>query len=110
MQSWYSIISKNPTLSIYIWIIFCIMPFFFIIQSFSFWQMILGTVLIVLYFICHRFSFLSKNGLVYMWISFQMVLNIVMTLMFGHIYLQSFTASFIVNIPKPLGSLRSYQL
>ena len=59
MQSWYSIISKNPTLSIYIWIIFCILPFFFIIQSFSFWQMIVGTFLILLYFMCHRFSFLS---------------------------------------------------
>ncbi len=110
MQSWYSIISKNPTLSIYIWIIFCILPFFFIIQSFSFWQMILGTVLILFYFICHRFSFLSKNGLVYMWISFQMVLNIVMTLMFGYVYLSLFTAFFIGNIRKPVGFYIMYGL
>ena len=110
MQSWYSIISKNPTLSIYIWIIFCILPFFFIIQSFSFWQMILGTFLILLYFLCHRFSFLSKNGLVYMWISFQMVLNIVMTLMFGYVYLSLFTAFFIGNIRKPVGFYIMYGL
>ncbi len=110
MQSWYSIISKNPTLSIYIWIIFCILPFFFIIQSFSFWQMILGTVLILFYFICHRFSFLSKNGLVYMWISFQMILNIVMTLMFGYVYLSLFTAFFIGNIRKPVGFFIMYGL
>ena len=110
MQSWYSIISKNPTLSIYIWIIFCILPFFFIIQSFSFWQMIVGIILIILYFICHRFSFLSKNGLVYMWISFQMVLNIVMTLMFGYIYLSLFTAFFIGNIRKPVGFYIMYGL
>ena len=110
MQSWYSIISKSPTLSIYIWIIFCILPFFFIIQSFSFWQMVLGTVLILFYFICHRFSFLSKNGLVYMWISFQMLLNIVMTLMFGYIYLSLFTAFFIGNIRKPVGFFIMYGL
>jgi len=110
MQSWYSIISKNPTLSIYIWIIFCILPFFFIIQSFSFWQMIVGTFLILLYFMCHRFSFLSKNGLVYMWISFQMVLNIVMTLMFGYVYLSLFTAFFIGNIRNPVGFYIMYGL
>ena len=110
MQSWYSIISKNPTLSIYIWIIFCILPFFFIIQSFSFEQMIVGTFLILLYFMCHRFSFLSKNGLVYMWISFQMVLNIVMTLMFGYVYLSLFTAFFIGNIRKPVGFYIMYGL
>ena len=110
MQSWYSIISKNPTLSIYIWIIFCILPFFFIIQSFSFWQMILGAVLIVFYFICHRFSFTSKNGLVYMWISFQMVLNIAMTLMFGYVYLALFTAFFIGNVRRPVGFFIMYGL
>lgn len=110
MQSWYSIISKNPTLSIYIWIIFCILPFFFIIQSFSFWQMIVGTLLILLYFMCHRFSFLSKNGLVYMWISFQMVLNILMTLLFGYVYLSLFTAFFIGNIRKPVGFYIMYGL
>jgi two-component system, NarL family, sensor histidine kinase DesK len=110
MQSWYSIISKNPTLSIYIWVIFCILPFFFIIQSFSFWQMVLGTVLILFYFICHRFSFLSKSGLVYMWISFQMILNIVMTLMFGYVYLSLFTAFFIGNIRRPVGFFIMYGL
>ncbi len=72
--------------------------------------MILGTVLILLYFICHRFSFLSKNGLVYMWISFQMVLNILMTLMFGYVYLSLFTAFFIGNIRKPVGFFIMYGL
>lgn len=110
MQNWYTIISKNPTLSIYIWIIFCILPFFFIIQSFSFWQMVIGAAIIVLYFICHRFAVLSKTGLVYMWISFQMTLNIVMTLLFGYIYLALFTAFFIGNIRKPVGFFIMYGL
>lgn len=110
MQTWYSIIPKSPTLSIYIWIIFCIMPFFFIIQSFSIWQIILGISLVFFYFLCHRFSFNSRRGLVYMWLSFQMVLNILMTLFFGYIYLSLFTAFFIGNIRQPVGFYIMYGL
>ncbi|MBD8038753.1 sensor histidine kinase [Solibacillus sp. A46] len=110
MQTWYSIIPKSPMLSIYIWIIFCIMPFFFIIQSFTLWQIILGINLILAYFLCHYFSFTAKPGLKYMWISFQMVLNIVMTLVFGYVYLSLFTAFFIGNIKQAVGFYIMYGL
>ena len=110
MQTWYSIIPKSPMLSIYIWIIFCIMPFFFIIQSFTLWQIILGINLILAYFLCHYFSFTAKPGLKYMWISFQMVLNIVMTLVFGYVYLSLFTAFFIGNIRQAVGFYIMYGL
>ncbi|MFF5996628.1 sensor histidine kinase [Lysinibacillus sp. KU-BSD001] len=110
MQTWYSIIPKSPWLSIYIWIIFCIMPFFFIVRAFSPLYVGLGIVLILLYFLCHKFSFQSKNGLVYMWLSFQMVLNIVMTLLFGYIYLSLFTALFIGNIRQTVGFYIMYGL
>lgn len=110
MQSWFSIIPKSPWLSVYIWIIFCIMPFFFIVQKFSIGYIILGTCLILFYFFCHLFAVRSTNGLVYMWISFQMVLNIVMTLTFGYIYLSLFTAFFIGNIRRPVGFFIMYGL
>lgn len=110
MQTWYSIIPKSPMLSIYIWVIFCIMPFFFIMQSFTLWQIIAGVVMIVVYVLCHRFSFGSRPGLKYMWISFQMVLNIAMTLMFGYVYLSLFTAFFIGNIRQPVGFYIMYGL
>ncbi|MGE7984669.1 sensor histidine kinase [Solibacillus sp. NPDC093137] len=110
MQTWYSIIPKSPMLSIYIWIIFCIMPFFFIIQSFTLWQIILGITLIFSYFLCHYFSFSARPGLKYMWISFQMLLNIAMTLVFGYVYLALFTAFFIGNIKQPVGFYIMYGL
>lgn len=110
MQTWYSIIPKSPMLSIYIWIIFCIMPFFFIIQSFTLWQIIVGIILIVAYFLCHYFSFGARSGLKYMWISFQMVLNIIMTLLFGYVYLALFTAFFIGNIKQAVGFYIMYGL
>ncbi|MEG0383178.1 sensor histidine kinase [Solibacillus cecembensis] len=110
MQTWYSIIPKSPMLSIYIWIIFCIMPFFFIIQSFPLWQIITGIAFILFYFLCHYFSFRARTGLKYMWISFQMVLNIVMTLLFGYVYLSLFTAFFIGNIKQSVGFYIMYGL
>lgn len=110
MQSWYSIIPKSPWLSIYIWIIFCIMPFFFIVRSFSPLYIGLGLVMILLYLLCHKFSFQAKTGLVYMWISFQMILNVAMTLMFGYIYLSLFTAFFIGNIRQTVGFYIMYGL
>ncbi|MFP3917049.1 sensor histidine kinase [Lysinibacillus telephonicus] len=110
MQSWYTTLPKNRWVSIYVWIIFCILPFYFIIRSYSFIQITIGIVLILLYFLSHRFSSKSKNGLVYMWVSFEMVLNIAMTLMFGYVYLSLFTAFFIGNIRSTVGFYIMYGL
>ncbi|MDH5164545.1 sensor histidine kinase [Heyndrickxia oleronia] len=103
MQSWYAILPKNPWISIYVWVIFCIMPFYFIIKSFSLIQIIIGVMLILLYFLSHYLSFHSKNGLVYVWIIFEIFLNLCMTLLFGYVYLSLFTAFFIGNIRNPVG-------
>ncbi|CAM5217528.1 Two-component system sensor histidine kinase DesK OS=Ureibacillus acetophenoni OX=614649 GN=SAMN05877842_11622 PE=4 SV=1 [Ureibacillus acetophenoni] len=110
MQSWYTIFPKNPWISIYVWIIFCILPFYFLIRSYSYIQIVIGILLILVYFISHWFSFNSKNGLVYMWISFEIVLNIIMTLMFGYVYLSLFTAFFIGNIRNAVGFYIMYGL
>lgn len=45
-----------------------------------------------------------------MWLSFQMVLNVVMTLLFGYVYLSLFTAFFIGNIRRPVGFYIMYGL
>ena len=67
-------------------------------------------MMLILYLLCHKFSFQSITGLKYMWISFQMVLNIAMTLMFGYIYLALFTAFFIGNIRQTVGFYIMYGL
>ena len=79
-------------------------------RSFSPFYIGVGIAMIVLYLLCHKFSFQSKPGLAYMWISFQMVLNIAMTLMFGYIYLSLFTAFFIGNIRQTVGFYIMYGL
>ncbi|KXH80738.1 sensor histidine kinase [Sporosarcina sp. HYO08] len=110
MQSWYSIFPKSPWLSIYAWAIFCLLPFFFIFRSSSPIEIAVGISLILLFFLSYRFSFKSKSGLVYMWLSFEMVINIAMTLLFGYVYLSIFTASFIGNIRSTVGFFIMYGL
>ena len=94
MKSWYSIFPKSPWLSIYAWAVFCFLPFFFIFRSSSRYEIAIGISLLLLFFLSYRFSYKSKSGLVYMWISFEIIINVVMTLLFGYLYLSIFTAFF----------------
>ncbi|MFS0647299.1 sensor histidine kinase [Siminovitchia sp. 179-K 8D1 HS] len=109
-SSWYSIFPKNPWISIYAWVIFCFFPFFFIFRSSSPIEISIGISLLLLYFVSYRFSYRSKSGLVYMWISFEIVINVLMTLLFGYVYLSIFTAFFIGNIRNPVGFFIMYGL
>ena len=45
-----------------------------------------------------------------MWISFEIVINVIMTLLFGYLYLSIFTAFFIGNIRNPVGFFIMYGL
>ena len=110
MHRWYSIFPENPWLSIYTWIALCFLPFFFIFRSSSFIEISIGISLLILFFLSYRFSFKSNSGLVYMWLSFEMVINIAMTLLFGFVYFALFTAFFIGNIRNTAGFFIMYGL
>lgn len=110
MQHWFSLFPRSPWLSIYGWVIFGVLPFFFIFRSSSPVEISIGILLVLLFFLCYRFSYRSKTGLVYMWISFEMLINIVMTLLFGYVYLSIFVAFFIGNIRNPVGFFIIYGL
>jgi len=103
MQSWYQIFPKNPWLSLYAWVIFCILPFFFIFRSSSPVEIAAGIALLVLFFIAYRLSFISRTGFIYMWISIEIAINIGMTFLFGYVYLAIFLAFFIGNIRHKVG-------
>ncbi|PIC99829.1 sensor histidine kinase [Sporosarcina sp. P31] len=110
MYSWYSIFPKSPWLSIYAWVVFCILPFFFILRSASSFNLTIGIILLVLFFLSYYFSAKSKSGLMYMWISFEIVISVVMTLLFGYVYLSLFIAFSIGNIRRPVGFFIIYGL
>lgn len=110
MHRWYSIFPENPLISIYTWIAFCFLPFFFIFKSSSAVEILIGISLLLLFFLSYRFSFKSQSGLVYMWLSFEMFINIMMSLLFGFVYFALFTAFFIGNIKNTTGFFIMYGL
>ncbi|MFD1019770.1 sensor histidine kinase [Thalassobacillus hwangdonensis] len=108
MQKWYHIIPKNTGLSLYVWLIFCGLPFFFIFRSSSVVEIFLGILLVLLFFLSYRLSFISKSSLVYLWVSIDMVISIVMTIFFGYIYFALFLAFFIGNVERKAGFVTLY--
>ncbi len=98
MQKWYHIIPKNTGLSIYAWIIFCILPFYFIFRTSGTWEIIFGIIMILLFFTAYRVSFLSKGWTVYLSVSIEMLISIVMTLFLGYVYFALFLAFYIGNL------------
>src|SRR5690625_3544888 len=97
-HSWYSIFPENPWLSIYTWIAFCFLPFFFIFRSSSLIEIVIGISLLILFFLSYRFSFKSNSGLVYMWLSFEIIIIIYMKLFFDFFYYSILPVLFICYI------------
>lgn len=110
MQKWYQILHKNTGLSPYVWVVFYILPFYFIFRSSSTYEVVIGIVMILGFFICYVFSLLSKGRMIYFWTSLQIVISIVMTLLFGYVYFALFLAFFIGNIQNKIGFFTLYTI
>lgn len=98
MQNWYQIFPRNTGLSIYVWIIFCVLPFYFVFKSSALNETIIGILMILLFFISYRMSFVSTGWIVYLSVSMEMAISIIMILFFGYVYFSLFLAFFIGNI------------
>lgn len=103
MDKWYQLFPKSPWISIYVWIIFCILPFFFIFRSSSPFEIAIGILLIFLFFLSYRFAFRSKRWSVYVWVSIEIVISFSMTVLFGYVYFSLLLAFFIGNIRSKIG-------
>ncbi|MGD8191906.1 histidine kinase [Brevibacillus ginsengisoli] len=110
MQKWYQILHKNTGLSPYVWIVFYILPFYFIFRSSSTYEMVIGIFMIVLFFVCYVLSFISKGWQIYFWTSVQIVISIAMTMMFGYVYFSLFLAFFIGNVQNKIGFFTLYSI
>ena len=108
MKKWLHILPKSTGLRPYVWIIFCILPFYFLFKSSSKLLIVIGIVMILLFFVAFRLAFASKGWRVYFWISVQILISIAMTNFFGYIYFSLFLASFIGNIKNKAGFYTSY--
>ena len=95
-------IRKNTGLSFYVWVVFYILPFYFIYESSSTPQIVFGVIMIVGYLICYVLSFASRGWIVYFWTSIQIAIAIGMSLIFGYIYFFLFLAFLIGNFKNKL--------
>src|SRR5699024_12584493 len=108
MRNWYHIFPKNTGISLYVWLIFCILPFYFIFKSFSKIDLFIGVLMILLFFMAYRLSFISKNWLVYVWVSLAMAISIFLTLFFVSVYLALFFSFFFGYISSNTGFILFY--
>ncbi len=112
MQKWHHIFHKSTGLSPYVWVVFYILPFYFIFRSASVNQnqWVYGIVMVAVFFTCYVLSFKSKGWVVYFWTSVQILVSITMTLLFGYMYFALFIAFFIGNIQKRAGFFTLYSI
>lgn len=110
MQKWHHIFHKNTGLSPYVWVVFYILPFYFIFRLSSTVQIVYGIIMVIVFFGCYVLSFVSKGWWVYFWTSVQIIVSISMTLFFGYMYFALFLAFFIGNIQNRVGFFTLYSI
>ncbi|MBU8790658.1 sensor histidine kinase [Oceanobacillus caeni] len=108
MQNWYHLFPTNTGLSLYAWIIFCVLPFYFIFRTFRWMEISIGLFMVVLFFATYRLAFIKKGWTVYVSVGVQMTISFVMTIYFGYVYFSLFLAFFIGNIQQRAGFITLY--
>lgn len=108
MREWYHIFPRNTGLSLYIWIIFCILPFYFIFRSNSLGEIVFGIIVTLLFFAIFWLTFNTRGPLIYIGISLEFVINIVMTILYGYVYFAIFIAFYVGSIKSKAGFISMY--
>ncbi|WP_067728050.1 sensor histidine kinase [Oceanobacillus damuensis] len=108
MQNWYHIFPKNTGLSLFAWIAFCLLPFYFIFRSSTPAEVMIGILLIGLFFVTYRLAFIKKGWTVYVSVGIEIAISIGMTLYFGYAYFSLFLAFFIGSIRNRAGFITLY--
>lgn len=99
----FEIISNRPFLSFSIWFVGCFIPFAWIFHNSEASTLSITIAILFTFLICTYFASVLTNGLVYMWLSFMMIINAVMAVLFGYFYFAFFTAMFIGRIRSTVG-------
>lgn len=107
---WHQIFYKSTGLSPYVWVVFYILPFYFIFRSSSTAEVVSGIVLILAFFGCYVLSTVSRGWLVYFWTGVQIAISIAMTLLFSYVYFSLFLAFFIGNVQNRIGFITLYTI
>lgn len=101
---------KSSGISPYIWTILAILPFYFVFQSSSVVEVIVGITLIIIFFVALRFAYVSKKWPVHLWTLILIAISMVMSLLFQYIYFAFYIAYCIGHIKHRMTFLSLYVL
>lgn len=108
MRKRFSIFQKGSGISPYIWSVFSILPFYFIFQSSSKTEFIVGFILTILFFVAYRFAFISNKWPVYLWTCLLIAISITMTIWFHFIYFAFYIAYYNGKIKNKIAFIVLY--
>lgn len=103
-------LQRSSGLSPYIWSILSFLPFYFIFQSSSTIEIVVGISLTVLFFISFRFAFLSSKWPVYVWVCILVAISVTMTILFQFIYFSFYIAYYNGSIRNRAAFTTAYVL
>ncbi|MGM9987636.1 MAG: sensor histidine kinase [Bacillaceae bacterium] len=89
---------NNKGITPYIWIILCILPFYYIAESTSLIEIIIGILIIILFFIIYRIAFIAKGWSIYIWTYLLILISTTWIILFHYVYLSFFLAYYIGNV------------
>ncbi len=110
IQKWSQVFYKNTGLNPYVWLVFFILPFYYISQYSKVWTMVTGIIIILVFFVCYLLAFITKGWQVYMWIGLLIAISITMTIAYDYAYFSLFLAFFIGNIKNKAGFFTLYSV
>jgi len=99
---------KNNGIVPYVWMILCILPFYFIFQATSTFKVVIGIVLTIIFFVIYRISISAKGWSIYVWVCILIAISTASTSLFSYIYFAFFLAYFIGKIGKRGGFFTLY--
>lgn len=99
---------KSSGISPYIWSVFSILPFYFIFQSSSTVEVIVGLILTIIFFISYRFAFISKKWAVYLWTCILIAISTAMAILFQFVYFAFYIAYYNGKIKNRIAFLTLY--
>ncbi|MGM7722707.1 sensor histidine kinase [uncultured Metabacillus sp.] len=108
MKKRFAIFQKSNGISPYIWAFLSILPFYFIFQSSSTIEIIVGIILTILFFITFRYAFLAKGWHVTVLTCVLIGISFTSTYLFNYFYFSFYIAYFIGNIKNRLSFLTLY--
>ena len=99
---------KGNGISPYIWAFLSILPFYFIFQSSSTIEIIVGIILTILFFITFRIAFIAKGWRIYLFTCILIGVSFASTYLFNYFYFSFYIAYFNGNIKDRFAFITLY--